>query len=91
MLRLALIRLQVHARDAATNPRVQVGTRWVFWAMLLATTTIAPASEYSTHVTSYLKEMKAGAAEKVQGFVCLQARRGSREARQEAGREAAVM
>lgn len=37
----------------------KVSTRWVFWAMLLACAAYTPAVEYSTHVTSYLKEMQS--------------------------------
>lgn len=32
-------------------------TRWVFWAMLLTVFAYTPIVEYSTHVTTYLKEM----------------------------------
>mmetsp|Transcript_4198 Transcript_4198/g.10900 ORF Transcript_4198/g.10900 Transcript_4198/m.10900 type:complete len:736 (+) Transcript_4198:97-2304(+) len=73
------------AADAASAPeegdrRVQLGallhkvsTRWVFWAMLLACATYSPAVEYSTHVTSYLKEMASAAGiGSPQGFVCMQ-------------------
>ena len=61
--------------------RVQLGalmhkvtTRWVCWAMIIACATYSPAVEYSTHVTSYLKEMLWGNrhAPPTNGFVCLQ-------------------
>ena len=52
----------------------KVGTRWVFWAMVLACAAYTPAVEYSTHVTSYLKEMVVSTVPKgvKGGFVCLQ-------------------
>lgn len=56
----------------------KLATRWVFWAMLVYCASYSPAVEYSTHVTSYLKEMTSpgfvatkGSPEA--GFVCLQA------------------
>ena len=58
----------------------KLATRWVFWAMLIYCASYSPAVEYSTHVTSYLKEMTSpgfvatkGSPEA--GFVCLQAAR----------------
>ena len=67
------------AAEAETPARVKlgalmhkVGTRWVFWAMLLACAAYAPAVEYSTHVTSYLKEMQSAEGPARGGFVCLQ-------------------
>lgn len=60
-------------------PQVQLGkllhkvaTRWVFWAMLIAAAAYTPAVEYSTHVTSYLKEMFSDAGPASSAFVCLQ-------------------
>lgn len=60
-------------------PQVQLGkllhkvaTRWVFWAMLIAAASYTPAVEYSTHVTSYLKEMFTDAGPASSAFVCLQ-------------------
>lgn len=51
----------------------KVATRWVFWAMLVACVGYSPAVEYSTHVTSYLKEMfSSGTQASPSGFVCLQ-------------------
>ena len=58
----------------------KLATRWVFWAMLIYCASYSPAVEYSTHVTSYLKEMTSpgfvatkGSPEA--GFVCLQTAR----------------
>ena len=83
-----LISMMTHGSEAADGegapaaqpkPHVElvallqkVGRRWVFWAMVLACAAYTPAVEYSTHVTSYLKEMQSSAAAKVSGFVCLQ-------------------
>ena len=50
----------------------KVGTRWVFWAMVIACAAHSPAVEYSTHVTSYLKEMATSTGPAKGGFVCLQ-------------------
>jgi len=51
----------------------KVATRWVFWAMLLACVAYSPAVEYSTHVTSYLKEMASNLNKgSPTGFVCIQ-------------------
>ena len=50
----------------------KVATRWVFWAMLLAAGSYSPAVEYSTHVTSYLKEMVSDAGPAKGAFVCMQ-------------------
>ena len=62
-----------------TAPTVQfvalmktVSRRWVFWAMVLACAAYTPAVEYSTHVTSYLKEMSTEEGPAKGGFVCLQ-------------------
>jgi len=51
----------------------KVTTRWVFWAMLLAVASYTPAVEYSSHVTSYLKEMSSSVdLGRSSGIVCLQ-------------------
>ena len=55
----------------------KLANRWVFWAMLLYCASYSPAVEYSTHVTSYLKEMTspgfvATKGSPQSGFVCLQ-------------------
>ena len=71
-------------KAARRAPRVKlrallrkISNRWVFWAMLIACAAYTPAVEYSTHVTSYLKEMVADVGPDpglTQGFVCLQSR-----------------
>jgi hypothetical protein len=51
----------------------KVTTRWVFWAMLLAVASYTPSVEYSSHVTSYLKEMSSSVdLGRSSGVVCLQ-------------------
>ena len=54
----------------------KLATRWVFWAMLVYCASYSPAVEYSTHVTSYLKEMTSPGFVATKGspeaFVCLQ-------------------
>ena len=54
---------------AASKLLHKISTRWVFWAMLLAAAAYTPAVEYSTHVTSYLKEMVSSAGPAQGGFV----------------------
>ena len=50
----------LHRRDHEARPLGRllhvVSKRWVFWAMINKAA-YTPAVEYSTHVTSYLKEM----------------------------------
>ena len=65
--------------DHSAAPKVQLGkllhkvaTRWVFWAMLAAAAAYTPAVEYSTHVTSYLKEMFSDHGPAKGAFVCMQ-------------------
>ncbi|KAL1507584.1 hypothetical protein AB1Y20_007203 [Prymnesium parvum] len=49
----------------------KIRTRWVFWAMVVTVFAYTPIVEYSTHVTSYLKEMASEDKPTRNGFVCL--------------------
>ena len=69
---------EAEAEAEQRAPRVQLGrllhkvsTRWVFWAMIIAAAAYTPAVEYSTHVTSYLKEMASDRPQRP-SFVCIQ-------------------
>ena len=54
---------------------VKMRRRWVFWAMVLTVFAYTPIVEYSTHVTSYLREMQSDARPTRNGFVSHGARR----------------